>query len=330
MGPDIGSDGQVTGWDRRARRVQAGPASWARTDSLQPAGRFPRGPLRRTCVVRVRGSRFRTSATGSSSRPGRPRARWIVFDDLRFYDHFPATLLEVHHLPCHQPDALLSSALHVPRRPRWRGGAVGGCARARARRRFRARRRSFPAHRAIAGCLPHHHIRHGQERSRLPSYRPPLPRTTTTCRREGRPRTWLEQADHAGLSTEHHYSGSSGRSGRTRSTHEASFVPSYGEREAGALTTRNRTVVRWSRGRTDETRADAFFRALSDRTRRDILRRVLAGEHSVSTLAAKLRHELRRGSEARSRAGARRPADQATQGREPSRAATWLRSARSA
>ncbi len=38
---------------------------------------------------------------------------------------------------------------------------------------------------------------------------------------------------------------------------------------------------------TSEDRADALFHALSDRTRRDILRRVLAGEHSVSTLAAK-------------------------------------------
>lgn len=37
---------------------------------------------------------------------------------------------------------------------------------------------------------------------------------------------------------------------------------------------------------TDEGRADALFHALSDRTRRDILRRVLAGEHSVSALAA--------------------------------------------
>src|SRR5690554_1110629 len=37
---------------------------------------------------------------------------------------------------------------------------------------------------------------------------------------------------------------------------------------------------------TDEDRADAWFHALSDRTRRDILRRVLAGEHSVSALAA--------------------------------------------
>ena len=36
----------------------------------------------------------------------------------------------------------------------------------------------------------------------------------------------------------------------------------------------------------DDVRADAFFHALADRTRRDILRRVLAGEHSVSTLAA--------------------------------------------
>lgn len=37
---------------------------------------------------------------------------------------------------------------------------------------------------------------------------------------------------------------------------------------------------------TSEDRADALFHALSDRTRRDILRRVLAGEHSVSALAA--------------------------------------------
>ncbi|HEX2176021.1 MAG TPA: metalloregulator ArsR/SmtB family transcription factor [Nocardioidaceae bacterium] len=36
----------------------------------------------------------------------------------------------------------------------------------------------------------------------------------------------------------------------------------------------------------DEDRADAWFHALGDRTRRDILRRVLRGEHSVSTLAA--------------------------------------------
>ena len=35
----------------------------------------------------------------------------------------------------------------------------------------------------------------------------------------------------------------------------------------------------------EEKRADALFHALSDRTRRDILRRVLAGEHSVSSLA---------------------------------------------
>jgi len=37
----------------------------------------------------------------------------------------------------------------------------------------------------------------------------------------------------------------------------------------------------------DEDRADALFHALSDRTRRDIMRRVLAGEHSVSALAVK-------------------------------------------
>lgn len=36
----------------------------------------------------------------------------------------------------------------------------------------------------------------------------------------------------------------------------------------------------------NEDRVDAMFHALADRTRRDILRRVLAGEHSVSALAA--------------------------------------------
>lgn len=35
-----------------------------------------------------------------------------------------------------------------------------------------------------------------------------------------------------------------------------------------------------------EDRADALFHALADRTRRDIVRRVLSGEHSVSALAA--------------------------------------------
>ncbi|OBH87046.1 transcriptional regulator [Mycobacterium scrofulaceum] len=34
-----------------------------------------------------------------------------------------------------------------------------------------------------------------------------------------------------------------------------------------------------------EDRVDALFHALADRTRRDIMRRTLAGEHSVSALA---------------------------------------------
>lgn len=36
-----------------------------------------------------------------------------------------------------------------------------------------------------------------------------------------------------------------------------------------------------------DDRADALFHALADRTRRDIMRRTLAGEHSVSRLALK-------------------------------------------
>jgi DNA-binding transcriptional ArsR family regulator len=43
----------------------------------------------------------------------------------------------------------------------------------------------------------------------------------------------------------------------------------------------------WGVNGDDEDRTDALFRALSDRTRRDIMRRVLAGEHSVTALAAK-------------------------------------------
>ncbi|BBY33620.1 transcriptional regulator [Mycolicibacter minnesotensis] len=37
----------------------------------------------------------------------------------------------------------------------------------------------------------------------------------------------------------------------------------------------------------DDDTVDALFHALADRTRRDIMRRVLAGEHSVSELAVK-------------------------------------------
>ena len=39
-------------------------------------------------------------------------------------------------------------------------------------------------------------------------------------------------------------------------------------------------------GGADEDRADAWFHALSDRTRRDIMRRVLSSACSVTTLAA--------------------------------------------
>ena len=51
--------------------------------------------------------------------------------------------------------------------------------------------------------------------------------------------------------------------------------------------TYNRLVVCWGMTESDENRADALFHALADRTRRDIMRRVLAGEHSVSALAAR-------------------------------------------
>lgn len=45
-------------------------------------------------------------------------------------------------------------------------------------------------------------------------------------------------------------------------------------------------VMAVTAARADEDGADALFHALADRTRRDILRRVLVGEHSVSALAS--------------------------------------------
>jgi DNA-binding transcriptional ArsR family regulator len=52
------------------------------------------------------------------------------------------------------------------------------------------------------------------------------------------------------------------------------------------LTTYNRLVVCWWSDREQRGPGRRLFHALSDRTRRDILRRVLAGEHSVTALAA--------------------------------------------
>ena len=60
---------------------------------------------------------------------------------------------------------------------------------------------------------------------------------------------------------------------------------------------------------TDEE-VDRLFHALADATRRDILRRCVRGEPSVSRLADDLPDELRRGAEARRGAGAGRPGHQ--------------------
>jgi DNA-binding transcriptional ArsR family regulator len=62
-------------------------------------------------------------------------------------------------------------------------------------------------------------------------------------------------------------------------------LPASENRSPLANTTNRLYISRVSE--TDEDQADALFHALSDRTRRDIMRRVLAGEHSVSALAAK-------------------------------------------
>ena len=46
------------------------------------------------------------------------------------------------------------------------------------------------------------------------------------------------------------------------------------------------SLVSTTREDRDEDRADALFHALADRTRRDIVRRVLRGEQSITALAA--------------------------------------------
>lgn len=50
--------------------------------------------------------------------------------------------------------------------------------------------------------------------------------------------------------------------------------------------TYNRLVVYWGMTLSIDDHADRLFHALADRTRRDILRRSLSGEHSITTLAS--------------------------------------------
>ena len=121
MGPEMGSDGQVTSWDPPRRIVYE--EDWAALMGQEPDAL---SPLRSefvvearsggTCVVRVTSSGFGTGAAWESEFWDEMGAGWMpYFDNLRLYlTHFPgqgATQLEAS--ASHPGDAqALWSALH--------------------------------------------------------------------------------------------------------------------------------------------------------------------------------------------------------------------------
>jgi uncharacterized protein YndB with AHSA1/START domain len=105
MGPEMGSDGQVTGWDPPRRIVYE--EDWAALMGKDPDALSPltseflvEAQSGGTCVVRVTSSGFGTGAAWESEFWDDMGANWMpYFDNLRLYlAHFPgqeATQLEV-------------------------------------------------------------------------------------------------------------------------------------------------------------------------------------------------------------------------------------------
>ena len=105
MGPEMGSDGQVTGWDPPRRLVYE--EDWAALMGKEPEALSPltseflvEAQSGGTCVVRVTSSGFGTGAAWESEFWDEMGANWMpFFDNLRLYlTHFPgqeATQLEV-------------------------------------------------------------------------------------------------------------------------------------------------------------------------------------------------------------------------------------------
>jgi hypothetical protein len=105
MGPEMGSDGRVTGWDPPRRIVYE--EDWAALMGQDPDALSPltseflvEAQSGGTCVVRVTSSGFGTGAAWESEWWDDMGASWRpLFDNLRLYlSHFPgqeATLLEV-------------------------------------------------------------------------------------------------------------------------------------------------------------------------------------------------------------------------------------------
>jgi uncharacterized protein YndB with AHSA1/START domain len=121
MGPDIGSEGHVTGWDPPRRLVHE--EDWAALMGKDPDALSPltseflvEAQSGGTCVVRVTSSGFGTGADWESEFWDDMGANWMpFFDNLRLYlSHFPgqqATQLEI--TASHPGDAdAVWSALH--------------------------------------------------------------------------------------------------------------------------------------------------------------------------------------------------------------------------
>lgn len=121
MGPDMGSDGRVTGWHPPRRLVYE--EDWAALMGKEPAALSPltsefivEAQSGGTCVVRVTSSGFGTGAAWESEFWDEMGVNWLpFFDNLRLYlRHFPgqeATPMEV--TASHPGDAVaLWSRLH--------------------------------------------------------------------------------------------------------------------------------------------------------------------------------------------------------------------------
>ena len=121
MGPEMGSDGRVTGWDPPRRLVYE--EDWAALMGQDPDALSPltseflvQAQSGGTCVVRVTSSGFGTGATWESEFWDEMGAGWMpFFDNLRLYlTHFPgqeATQLEASVAHAGDPAAVWS-ALH--------------------------------------------------------------------------------------------------------------------------------------------------------------------------------------------------------------------------
>ena len=182
MGPEMGSDGHVTGWDPPRRLVYE--EDWAALMGKDPDALslltsefLVEAQSGGTCVVRVTSSGFGTGADWESEFWDDMGANWMpFFDNLRLYlSHFPgqeATQLEV--TASHPGDAAgalvdLARRARAGRRGRDRRGAR------RHRHRRACRRAAGPGAAHRAGARDAHRLRVRRGRGQGDGGRPGLP-----------------------------------------------------------------------------------------------------------------------------------------------------------